>query len=67
MNYLNLSDRDILRMKEINSISEWFPNLRVLDIYDTKLNNLEEVNAFFCLLKTVEYLNCDLEVEEILY
>lgn len=54
-------------MKEINSISEWFPNLRVLDIYDTKLNNLEEVNAFFCLLKTVEYLNCDLEVEEILY
>ena len=31
------------------------------------MNNLEEVNAFFSLLKNVEYLTCDLEVEDVLY
>lgn len=38
-----------------------------MDIKNTKLNDLEDVNAFFSLLPNVEYLTCDLEVEDVLY
>ncbi|CAD8093778.1 unnamed protein product [Paramecium sonneborni] len=67
LNYLNLSGRNVLRLKNVKQIANWFPHLRVLDIKNTKLNDLEEVNGFFSLLPNVQYLSCDLEVEEVLY
>ena len=67
LNYLNLSGRGVLRIKNIKEIPVWFPKLRVLEVKDTKLNELEDVNALFNLLPTIEYLICDLEVEEVLY
>ncbi|KAM3130195.1 hypothetical protein pb186bvf_017695 [Paramecium bursaria] len=67
INQLNLSNRQVLRVRSLSEIYNAFPNLKKIIIKDTEIKSFEDTNQFFRIISQIEYIECDLEVEEILH
>ncbi|KRX08784.1 hypothetical protein PPERSA_08095 [Pseudocohnilembus persalinus] len=67
--FLDVSDRDILKREDQTIFSE-FPNLVEMNIKETEIKELSDINRFFEILKNckkIEYINVDTEVELMMF
>lgn len=57
MKYIDLSDRDALKVTKLAKLLEQeFPNVVDLNLNETEIENLEDTNSFFAILKALKQL-----------